>query len=147
MLLHSSLIMQIFPINMKGSAGSLVTLVNWLGSWIASYAFNFLLIWSTYGIFFWGNTYGKFRQQAEENFGRIVCWCMSVYTLDDAGTFFIFASICGITVVFVERLVPETKGRTLEEIQGSMSSSLTPFHKWFLAFFLSEIAYSLDIYV
>ena len=68
-LLHSSLIMQIFPINMKGSAGSFVTLVNWLGSWIVSYAFNFLLMWSTYG---------KLRQQAEENFGRIVCWCMYV---------------------------------------------------------------------
>jgi SP family facilitated glucose transporter-like MFS transporter 8 len=121
--------MQIFPINMKGSAGSLVTLINWLGSWIVSYAFNFLMMWSTYG---------KLRQQAEENFGRIVCccWCMSVYTLDDAGTFFIFASICGITVVFVERLVPETKGRTLEEIQASMSSSLTPFHKWFYVFLI-----------
>lgn len=41
---------QIFPINMKGSAGSLVTLVSWLGSWIVSYAFNFLMDWNSEGI-------------------------------------------------------------------------------------------------
>lgn len=34
---------------MKGSAGSLVTLVSWLGSWIVSYAFNFLMTWSSAG--------------------------------------------------------------------------------------------------
>ncbi|XP_019051472.1 PREDICTED: sugar transporter ERD6-like 8 isoform X2 [Nelumbo nucifera] len=77
---------EIFPINLKGIAGSLVTLVNWLGSWLVSYTFNFLSVWSTYG------------------------------------AFFVYSAICAIGIGFIFKVVPETKGRTLEEIQASMNS-------------------------
>ncbi|XP_057868263.2 sugar transporter ERD6-like 16 isoform X2 [Cryptomeria japonica] len=73
----------IFPINMKGIAGSLVSLVAWFGGWIVTVSFNSLLSWSA------------------------------------AGSFFIFCGVSAFTVLFVAKLVPETKGRTLEEIQSS----------------------------
>ncbi|XP_022743417.1 sugar transporter ERD6-like 5 isoform X2 [Durio zibethinus] len=76
---------EIFPVNIKGSAGSLCNLVNWFCSWVVSYTFNFLLQWSS------------------------------------AGTFFIFSSISGLAIIFIAKLVPETKGRTLEEIQASIT--------------------------
>ncbi|XP_039128876.1 sugar transporter ERD6-like 16 [Dioscorea cayenensis subsp. rotundata] len=79
---------EIFPINVKGIGGSLVTLVNWFGSWAISYTFNFLMDWSS------------------------------------AGNFYLFLGVCAVTVLFVARVVPETKGRTLEEIQASMSSQI-----------------------
>ncbi|KAK4273151.1 hypothetical protein QN277_021606 [Acacia crassicarpa] len=42
---------EIFPINIKGQAGSLATLTNWFGAWLCSYSFNFLMSWSSYGTF------------------------------------------------------------------------------------------------
>lgn len=40
-----------------------------------------------------------------------------VDAIGEATTFFVFSGLCAVTYVFVWRLVPETKGRSLEEIQ------------------------------
>ncbi|KAH7856741.1 hypothetical protein Vadar_005002 [Vaccinium darrowii] len=77
---------EIFPIHLKGVAGSLVVLVNWLGAWAVSYTFNFLMSWSS------------------------------------SGTFFVYSAFCALTVIFVAKVVPETKGKTLEEIQASINT-------------------------
>jgi hypothetical protein len=37
--------------------------------------------------------------------------------IGEGGTFFLFAAMCGVGFAFVWFLLPETKGRTLEQIQ------------------------------
>ncbi|KAL9266792.1 Sugar transporter ERD6-like 16-like protein [Drosera capensis] len=47
-------------------------------------------------------------------FNFLMSWSMS-------GTTYIFAGFCASTVMFVAKVVPETKGKTLEEIQVSIN--------------------------
>lgn len=83
------LMSEIFPMNIKGPAGSLATIVNWSTSWIVAYAFSFMFDWSSWG------------------------------------TFFVFAGVNVFSLIFIAKLVPETKGRTLEEIQASITGIQT----------------------
>ncbi|EXC16583.1 Sugar transporter ERD6-like 7 [Morus notabilis] len=76
---------EIFPINIKGQAGSLATLMNWFGAWLCSYSFNFLMAWSSYG------------------------------------TFIFYAAVYVMAILFIITVVPETKGKTLEEIQAAIN--------------------------
>ncbi|GBG82205.1 hypothetical protein CBR_g34488 [Chara braunii] len=78
---------EIFPVQVKGLAGSLATLMNWLSSFVVTLTFQSLLTWS------------------------------------HSGSFVLFAAECVFTVLFVLRIVPETKGRTLEQIQAAFKTS------------------------
>nr|XP_016490857.1 PREDICTED: sugar transporter ERD6-like 7 [Nicotiana tabacum] len=39
---------EVFPLHVKGLGGGLVTLMNWFDSWVISYTFNFLMLWSSH---------------------------------------------------------------------------------------------------
>ncbi|KAM7517190.1 hypothetical protein LguiA_006773 [Lonicera macranthoides] len=74
---------EILPVNIKGLAGSVATLLNWFVAWVITLTAPLLLSWSS------------------------------------GGTFTFYMLMCAFTVVFAAIWVPETKGKTLEEIQWS----------------------------
>ncbi|CAJ1906744.1 unnamed protein product [Sphenostylis stenocarpa] len=80
------LMSEIFPVNIKGLAGSVATLTNWFGAWLCSYTFNFLMSWSSYG------------------------------------TFILYAAINALAILFIIVMVPETKGKSLEQLQAAINS-------------------------
>ncbi|RVX18727.1 Sugar transporter ERD6-like 18 [Vitis vinifera] len=79
---------EIYPINIKGVAGSLVIFSNWFFSWVVTYTFNYMFDWELHG--------------------NIL---LLLYNI---------GFHCSIHC----KLVPETKGRKLEEIQASMTHFL-----------------------
>ncbi|KAL1196372.1 Sugar transporter ERD6-like 15 [Cardamine amara subsp. amara] len=78
---------EIYPVDIKGAAGTMCNLVSSISSWLVAYSFSFLLQWSS------------------------------------TGTFLMFATISGLGFVFIAKLVPETKGKSLEEIQSLFTES------------------------
>ncbi|KAL8137152.1 hypothetical protein V2J09_003153 [Rumex salicifolius] len=81
---------EILPINIKGLAGSIATLANWLVAWLVTMTANLLLSWSS------------------------------------GATFSIYMVVSGLALAFIYCYVPETKERSLEEIQASFDDRRRP---------------------
>ena len=101
----------------------LVTLVA-LVVFIASFAFSLgPVVWTVINEIFPSNVRGKAVAVATAA-NWFAAWLVSQFflTLVDAisstGVFWLFAFFCVVTYVFVKKMVPETKGKSLEEIQA-----------------------------
>lgn len=63
------------------------------------------------------------------SFKQIIGFVILSYVLDKqivltlfgfSGAFYVYGGVCVLAIIFIAKLVPETKGKTLEEIQAMM---------------------------
>ena len=104
------------------SQAGIVTVIA-LVVFIASFAFSLgPVVWTVINEIFPSEVRGKAVAVATAA-NWFAAWLVSQFflTLVDAigssGVFWLFAFFCIVTFIFVKRVMPETKGRTLEEIQ------------------------------
>lgn len=98
--------------NIKGLAGSIATLANWFFSWLVTMTANLLLAWSSGGFSL------SPSPSLSETIELFLDWNFRFFFFFWTGTFTLYALVSAFTVVFVTLWVPETKGKTLEELQA-----------------------------
>ena len=83
---------EIFPTRVRDKAMAIATISLWLAAWIN------------------GQTFPMLMDAIENRYGT------------PAGVFWIYAGVCLFAVLFSQRMVPETKGKSLEEIGRSWTT-------------------------
>ena len=86
---------EIFPTRIRGRAMAMATICLWVANFLVTQTFTMM----------------------DEN-----PWLVDKF--HHAFPFWIYSLLCGVTVVFVWRFVPETKGKSLEEIERSWGAFL-----------------------
>ncbi len=104
------------------SVTGVVTLIA-LVTFIASFAFSLgPVVWTIINEIYPSHMRGRAVAVATAA-NWFAAWLVSQFFLSlvglitEAGTFWLFAGFCAVTFVFVSRFVPETKGKTLEEVE------------------------------
>ena len=104
------------------SATGVVTMIA-LVTFIASFAFSLgPVVWTIINEIYPSHIRGRAVAVATAA-NWFAAWLVSQFFLSlvglitEAGTFWLFAAFCGVTYAFVRRRVPETKGKSLEEVE------------------------------
>jgi SP family galactose:H+ symporter-like MFS transporter len=106
-----------------GTSGEGVVTLVALIVFIASFAFSLgPVVWTIINEIFPSHIRGKAVAVAT-GANWFAAWLVSQFFLSlvdlitEAGTFWLFAGFCAVTFLFVRRFVPETKGKSLEEVE------------------------------
>lgn len=112
------------------TSGSIITLVA-LVVFIASFAFSMgPVVWTIISEIYPNRVRGRAIAVATA-FNWLAAFFVAQFFLSfvdaigQSATFMIFAILCIVSIVFVHRYVPETKGRSLEEIQADWKAPAT----------------------
>ena len=108
----------------EGFSGNLVSFVNQFSSWIVSYVFNFLKEWSSEGdaSFSLHCPVQIFQSSLLPNANFSLHFFLFNYLFIQGPCLYSqISSISGLTVLFVSKLAPETKGQIVEEMQTGMN--------------------------
>lgn len=106
---------EILPVEVRGAGGSFVTCANFGSAFIVTKTFSYFIGMYTYTYmhFFHNNKNVLFviHLKFAEKFGIHV-------------PFWIYAVCCAIAIVFINFKVPETRGKSLEEIERMMTAGI-----------------------
>lgn len=102
---------EILPAKVRGPAASVVTSFNWTCTFIVTKTFQDMI-----------------GGQVFENFISNILMILMDFFVDLLGThgaFWLFAAVCVVGVFFVIFFVPETRGKTLEEIEQKLTGTMS----------------------
>jgi sugar porter (SP) family MFS transporter len=100
-------ISEIFPNRIRGAAMAVAVAALWLACFLLTYTFPIL-----------NKGMGEPDNWLKQILEKIAPWLK--HGLGPSGTFWLYAAICVLGLVFIWTKLPETKGRTLEQIEGDL---------------------------
>lgn len=112
---------EVFPVKVRGFASAVCVLTNWSMAFLITKTFQNMMVSHRKNL--------KVLSKQDFVSSRKKLWhpmCTLQESLTSAGTFWLFSSMCFINVVFTIVFVPETKGKTLEQIEATFRGTSGP---------------------
>lgn len=121
---------EIFPVKVRGFASAVCVLTNWSMAFLITKTFQNMMVSHQKDLKGPGSVQTRVCFIKRDMMG-CVSWhqiCTLQVSLTSAGTFWLFSSMCFINVVFTMVFVPETKGKTLEQIEATFRGTSGPWN-------------------